>query len=111
MIVDNNLQIRDYTSKILSTVCSRNKSIIYAILSIDKKLFNIIQPRASYHQLQSFDMNLLLHFLTSQTQTADNELWFPICLPSLSQSGFVHAYQCCVGMDDLKLTISSLVYI
>ncbi len=70
-------------------------------------LFNIIQPHAKHHQLHSFDINLLLHFISSQTQTADNELWFPICLPTLSQSGFVNAYQCCLGMDNLKLTIIS----
>ena len=37
----------------------------------------------------------------------DNELWYPICLPTLSQSGFVHGYQCCIGVEELKLTIIS----
>jgi hypothetical protein len=83
--------------------------VIYAILSINKKLFNIIQPHNKYHQLQSFDISLLLQFVNSQTQlTISNELWFPICLPTLSEVGFVNGYQCIIGMDGLlKLTIIS----
>lgn len=99
-------KIRHYTSKILCTICSRHKSIIYAMLSIDKKLFDIIQPHCHQYQLQSCDLNLLLYFITSQTTCPDNELWFPVCLPLLSQSGFVNGYQCSIqGMDELKLTI------
>jgi len=52
-------------------------------------------------------LNILLHIISSQTQTIDNEQWFPVCIPTLSQSGFVHAYQCCLGMISLKLTIIS----
>lgn len=36
-----------------------------------------------------------------------HNLWYPICLPTLSQSGFVHGYQCCIGVEEMKLTIIS----
>ena len=91
----------------LATECSKTNSIIYAILSHGKKLFNIIQPHNKDHQLNSFDLNLLLHFFDSQTILPGNELWFPICLPRLSQSGFVHCYQCCLGISDIRLTLIS----
>jgi len=95
---------------VLATECSKNNSIIYAILSTNRSLFNIIQPHRTEHQLSSFDLNLLLHVFESQTLVPGNELWFPICLPKLSQSGFVHCYQCCVGLEtaaDIRLTLIS----
>jgi len=100
-------EIRNYTSKVLATECSKTNSIIYAILSIKEKLFNIIQPHNKDHQLNSFDLNLLLHFFDSQTILPWSELWFPICLPRLSQSGFVHCYQCYLGIADVRLTLIS----
>ena len=94
----------------LATECSKNNAIIYAILSTNRSIFNIIQPHRTEHQLSSFDLNLLLHVFESQTLVPGNELWFPICLPKLSQSGFVHCYQCCVGLEtsaDIRLTLIS----
>lgn len=94
----------------MATQCSKNNSIIYAILSTNKSLFNIIQPHRKEHQLSSFDLNLLLHIFESQTLVAGNELWFPICLPRLNQSGFVHCYQRYIGVEtdgDMRLTLIS----
>ncbi len=101
------LQIRNSTSKVLATECSKKNSVIYAILSYNRKLFNIIQPHSTEHQLSSFDLNLILHFVNAQTALPGNELWFPICLPRLSSSGFVHCYSCSIGIGGLSLTLIS----
>mmetsp|Transcript_24063 Transcript_24063/g.27464 ORF Transcript_24063/g.27464 Transcript_24063/m.27464 type:complete len:564 (-) Transcript_24063:28-1719(-) len=103
-------EVRDFTSKILCKICSKHKSIVYAILSVNSKLFNIIQPQVKQYQFQSCDLNILLQIISSQTllsSSDNNALWFPICLPGLSQSGFVHGYQCTLGIDELNLTIIS----
>ena len=101
------VEIRNFTSKVLATECSKKSTIIYAILSNGKKLFNIIQPHAREHQLNSFDLNLLLHFFESQTLLQGSELWFPICLPRLSSAADVYCYHCYLGVADMKLTLVS----
>ena len=92
-------EVRRYTSKVLASECSKNTSIIYGILSVNKSIFNIVQPHKTEHQLNTFDLNTLLHFFDSQTLLQGNELWFPICLPHLNQSGYVYCYQCCIGLE------------
>eukprot|EP00554_Chaetoceros_debilis_P010241 CAMPEP_0194106654 /NCGR_PEP_ID=MMETSP0150-20130528/6625_1 /TAXON_ID=122233 /ORGANISM="Chaetoceros debilis, Strain MM31A-1" /LENGTH=423 /DNA_ID=CAMNT_0038794847 /DNA_START=245 /DNA_END=1513 /DNA_ORIENTATION=- len=103
------IEVRNTTSKVLATICSRHpsQSILYAILSCDeKRLFGIIQPHASEHQLTSYDLNLVLHYVDSQTalppqggEGGHHELWYPLCLPRLSSSGFVHCYTTRMGFD------------
>jgi len=97
-------RIRDHSSKILAMECSKTPSIIYALLTIKKQLITIVQPRDKMYQLTSHDLNLLMEFLDGQI----HEAWFPICLPRLSTTGFVHCYQCDLSRtSDLKLTIIS----
>jgi hypothetical protein len=101
------IKVRNYTSIILATECSKNKSIIYGILSIGKRLFNIIQPHQKEQQLSPFDLNILMYFLDNQILISECELWFPICLPRLSQSAFVNCFQCCIGELGMRLTLIS----
>jgi len=93
----------------LAKECSKNKSIIYGILSIGKRLFSIIQPHKREQQLSPFDLNILMYFLDNDQMLMipQSELWFPICLPRLSQSAFVNCFQCCIGDLGMRLTLIS----
>jgi hypothetical protein len=90
-------------SQVLTTICSKYDSILFAIVSIKGQLFNLIQPHRKHLQLLPFDLNMLLQFLESQSTLEGNELWVPICLPRLDQTGFVHAYSCSL---DCTVTLS-----
>jgi Trafficking protein Mon1. len=49
-----------------------------------------------------------MYFLDTQIVIPDSELWFPICLPRLSQSAFVNCFQCCIGeLFGMRLTLIS----
>ena len=81
-------------SQVLTTVCSKYDSILFAIVIVKGKLFNLLQPHRKDFQILPFDLNMLLKFLEARSNLEGNELWAPICLPRLNQTGFVHAYNC-----------------
>jgi len=100
-------EVRDTTSNILCSACNNNMDVIYAILSVKGKLFNIIQPSNPDHRLRHSDLIMLLNFV--RFQTIGTELWFPVCLPRLSKTGFLFAYHSCIneGTNNLNLTLIS----
>ena len=87
-------EMRTYMSSVLTTICSKYESILFALVTIQGQLFNLLQPHRHMLQLQPYDLNMLLSFLESQNTLEGNELWVPLCLPRLDQTGFVHAYRC-----------------
>jgi len=115
----NTYQLRNAASHILSRACDDDKDTIFAILSVGRKLFTMIQPSNPQHQLCHSDLIMLLNFVGSHdnndTDTNNNnnnnnnttgtgtgggtersptsrELWLPVCLPRLDPSCFVYAY-------------------
>ena len=80
---------------------------IFAILPVGRKLFTMIQPSNTRHQLCHSDLTMLLNFVGSHDNdngtppSVGSELWFPVCLPRLDPTGFVYTYHhSCRTVDD-----------
>ncbi len=99
--------LREEVSSILVDVCKDsgkdNMNTLFAFLLVGRKLLTLVQPRQSHLQLHTADVHLILNYVDCHQPggvvLSNNELWFPICLPGLNSSGFVHAYATCLDRD------------
>lgn len=98
--------VRQYANETLASFCSKQPSIVCAILSVKKRIFAILQPRKKMHHFLSADLNLFMELTDGQVSDASNEAWFPMCLPRVSSTGFLHCYQSILG-SGLKITLIS----
>ena len=53
---------------------------------------NIISIDDSQFEVTSDDINALLAVVNSKCRTVDVDYWMPICLPSVSQEGYINMY-------------------
>ena len=99
--------LRAEVSQVLVDVCQdtgeENMNTLFAFLLVGRKLLTVVQPRQSHLQLHTADVHLVLNYIDCHQPggvvLSNNELWFPICLPGLNSSGFVHAYATCLDQD------------
>ena len=90
-------EIRDHASQVLSSVCGKHSdTCLFAILLVGNEMISVVMPRYKPHQLHPSDLHLILNFCNHQPGLLTNELWFPVCLPRFSSSGFVYAYTTCL---------------
>jgi hypothetical protein len=97
--------VRERASKVLLEEGDRTDNTVFALLITGKKLLTMVQPRHVPHQLSSFDLHLLIHFINHRPGLLTSELWFPICLPRFNSSGFLHVYTNCLDSSSTQLTL------
>lgn len=80
----------------------KTKSLLYAILLAGSRVVNII--RGKDRDLHPSDLLLCINFVTNSQSLRSSESWTPICLPKVSEMGYLYAYVCYIA-EDICLTM------
>lgn len=82
---------------------------MYSLLLAGPDLNPVTLLRPKKHSIHPTDLHLLLNLIRSSPalREIDNESWLPICLPKLSQDGFLYAYVTFIRKDIGLVWVSS----
>mmetsp|Transcript_49136 Transcript_49136/g.59278 ORF Transcript_49136/g.59278 Transcript_49136/m.59278 type:complete len:602 (-) Transcript_49136:248-2053(-) len=94
------IEIRENVSRILHAAGNQIPNIVYAIVTVGRKLVTMVQPKKNEHQIRGMDLHLILNFVDRQPGLlTSGDSWLPLCLPHLHPSSFVYAYTSCLNID------------
>lgn len=75
--------------------------LFYALLLANDRIVQIVRPKR--HILTTYDLHLIINFLTSDTMvkqiTTSGQVWSPLCLPWFNASGYMHLYATYLTVD------------
>lgn len=81
------------------------KGLLFSIILAQRHLVAVEKQKDRI--LHTSDLLLLINFVTNSQSLRTSESFTPICLPSLFETGFVHAYVCYLTTDVGLILIST----
>jgi len=77
----------------------RENNVAFALMLVGDRLLTLVQPTYPPHQLKISDLHLIVNFIGKQPGLTSSELWLPMCLPRLNETGFLYAYTSCLDIQ------------
>lgn len=77
---------------------------LFGLISAGNRVVTLVHPRGN--KLDPSDTLLLLNFVTNSQALRASESWAPLCLPKVSEEGYLYAYVCYIA-EEICLTLLS----
>ncbi|XP_059475617.1 vacuolar fusion protein MON1 homolog A [Neocloeon triangulifer] len=82
--------VRDQISNTISSMCSKIKNLVFAILLANNQLITLV--RMKKYVIHPLDLHLIFNLVNSSESFKTAESWTPICLPKFDASGYLHGH-------------------
>lgn len=82
--------LRDTINQTLTSSIGKSNAIVFAVILSNSQL--VAMSRMKKYALHPLDLGLLINLVATNSSYKNCELWIPICLPRLDNSGFLYAH-------------------
>lgn len=83
---------------------AKKESMLFALLTSGTRVVSLAQAKG--RQIDTTDLLLIINFITNSQSLRSSESWTPICLPGVSDKGYLYAYVCYIA-EEVCLTLIS----